>query len=224
MASELEGIARAKGLPVDEIMGSVPGLQEEVKKKEEVEETGEEEEGKKEEVVAAEEEEEEEEGKREEKGETLGLDGLRQKWVEALEKQYEIPAALVDQLNSEPQVVLPKLLARVHVEAAQSVMQGLATTLKPLVERIVEEVNEKLGLAQKVKERFEGVTKKEAKGVVEKLLSAGFSQREAEAMAASLLEKKGKKPTVRSPFPKNVGAAQKPKKSIWADTEYWGDN
>lgn len=180
------------------------------------------------EVKAEEEEEEEEEEGEEEGGEEkgkggsgFGLEELRKRWVEELERQYEISEKAAEKLITEPQAVLPKLLARVHAEAAQSALQGLASVLPGVIERAVEAALEKQRVAQRLKEKVEGVSEREAKAVVEKLMKAGFSRKEAMAAATALLEKKAKKPSVRPAVPRSVGPKQKV--SIWADDSFWGE-
>lgn len=170
-----------------------------------------------------EEEEEEEEGDRGggERVSGFGLEELRKRWVEELERQYEISEKAAERLIAEPQAVLPKLLARVHAEAAQSALQGLASVLPGVIEKAVEAALEKQRVAQRIKERVEGVSEREAKAVVEKLMRAGLSRKEAVAAAAALLEKKAKKPSVRPAVPRSVGPKQKG--SIWADDSFWGE-
>lgn len=206
--AEVERIAEEIGIKVEKEEGE--------EEKKEIEEKVEE--------VEEEEEEEEEEGE-EEKGEGgssgVGLEALRKRWVEELERQYEIPEKAAERLLTEPQAVLPKLLARVHAEAAQSALQGLASVLPGVIEKAVEAALEKQRVAQRLKEKVEGVSEREAKAVVERLMKAGFTRKEAMAAATALLEKKAKRPNVRPAVPRSVGPKQKV--PIWADDSFWGD-
>lgn len=198
-------------------------LDEGKKVEEKVEEKAEEEEvGEEEELLLEEEEEEEEKEKEKEKGTApVDLEALRQRWVAALEAKYSIPEELGEALATEPQKVLPKLLARVHAEAAQSVYEGLTATLPSLIEQAIKQVDEKKILTQQVKKRVSGVPEKEVRGVVEKLVRAGFSRKEAVEMASAALAKKGGKAPPKQPVPREVRKTAAKPKSIWADRSFW---
>jgi hypothetical protein len=60
----------------------------------------------------------------------------RTAFMDALEKRYAIPAELATQLLTEPEVVLPKLAAQVHMAAVEQTLAQLQGILPQAIEQV----------------------------------------------------------------------------------------
>lgn len=65
----------------------------------------------------------------------------REVFTQMLEKQYEVPEAQRDEVNTNPSVLLPKLAARLHLEVLEAATQGLAAVIPQIVAQVIERRN-----------------------------------------------------------------------------------